>query len=82
MRINDGSWGMLRVREVNLGGAWERMEVMWGMEGRMGSTRDRRGTEDVHMVECEYVNQVEFEWQHSEREMEWLEVNEGQTGIR
>lgn len=54
---------MLRVREVNFGGTWEGMEGMWGIEDRMGSTRDRRrGTEAIYMVERACVNQVKFEW--------------------
>lgn len=54
------------------------MEVIWAIGGRMGSMRDRiRGIEDIYVVQCEYVNQVESEWRYYEGEGEWLEVNEG-----
>lgn len=82
MQINDGLWGMLRERGEFRGS----MESNGGNVGHRGKNGEhkgqRRGTEDVYMVECEYVNQVEFDWRHSEGEGEWLEVNEGQTGIR
>lgn len=47
------------------------MEVIWSTGGIMGHTRDRiRGKGDEYMVECEYLNWVEFEWEYYEGEGE------------
>ena len=62
--------GHIRAREVNLGG----VGVNGGNVGHIGKNGEhkgqRRGKKDVYKVECEYVNQAEFEWPHSEGERE------------